>query len=144
MINQRTILQFVGYLCVGTCATGVHITTLYLLVEKLLINPIVASSVGFIAGATTGFLLNRNFVFKTPTISQQQRSGIKSIGSAEYVKYCAMAGAGAVINGSLLAFLLYHCMLNYIYAQLLATASIVILNFICCKLWIFKACPKDN
>ena len=127
-IKNKNLQQLFGYLISGAIATITHYTILIFLVEKLTINPLVASSFGFLAGAFTGFNLNKYFVFCDPNACK-----------IACCKYVLMAGIGAILNITLLNFLINIVNFHYLLAQTLATISIVIGNFLCCKLWIFKA-----
>jgi len=125
--KHSNLWQFIGYLLSGSLATTVHYTILISMVEILAIHPIMASSLGFIGGAITGFCLNKNFVFCD-----------LNAGKAACVKYLLMAGIGALLNIILLLVLTNNIHLHYLLAQLLTTISIVLCNFICCKTWIFN------
>lgn len=127
------VIQLIGYVLSGCCATTAHIVILFWLVEQLFMTPVPASSIGFFAGAATGFLLNRKFVFKDPSAKH-----------FAFVKYCIMAGVGAGLNALLLSLLIYQVNLYYLYAQIIATICLVLINFVCCKLWIFKEVKESR
>ena len=127
LLRHSQLRQFIGYLLSGSLATTVHYTILIFMVEILAINPVLASSIGFISGAITGFNLNKHFVFCDITA-----------GKRALVKYLLMATSGSLVNMALLWFLTNNVHLHYLLAQILVTISIVFGNFICCKLWIFN------
>ena len=119
--------QFLGFLLAGTCATIVHYSVLIFCVELILIGPVTASSLGVIAGATTGFYINRNFVFKNNASIQ-----------IAFIKYLIMAGFSALINIIIVWFSIYILHFYYLIAQIIATISMILYNFTCCRRWIFK------
>lgn len=126
-LQPHIIKQFCKYLGSGSAATTVHYILLILLVEFWSWNAIIASSVGFVCGALTGFTLNKKFVFRDA-----------GAGKIACLKYFIMSGIGAIFNILLLWILIHVVHLYYLLAQLIATGSIVVGNFTCCKLWIFN------
>lgn len=126
-LQQKLISQFAGFMVSGGIATSIHYLILIILVEYYLLNPICASGIGFLFGAISGFYLNRKFVFVDPTA-----------GKIALLKYIAMASVGAILNLSLLWIFNQLLHMYYLIAQVMATISVMTLNFICCKLWIFK------
>lgn len=118
--------QFSGYLIVGTIATLVHFLVLTALVEAIYIHPTFASFCGFVCGGITGFTLNSRFVF------QQQHNTISGI------KYFVLAASSAFINSSIMHVLSDFFGIHYLLAQVFATGSVVIWNFIWCRHWVFK------
>jgi putative flippase GtrA len=126
-VNRQSLKQFIGYIGSGITATAVHYTLLICLVELWSINVIIASSIGFIGGAITGFSLNKQFVFCDPYA-----------GKTACLKYLIMAGMGALLNILLLWVLTKFMHIYYLLAQIIVTISIVLCNFMCCKRWIFN------
>lgn len=126
-IKKQMVKQFIGYLISGTIATIVHYTLLIYLVEIYFSPVIIASSAGFIGGAITGFTLNKQFVFNDHT-------AVKTAG----FKYTIMVITSAGLNMLLLFLLTKFMHLYYLFAQIIATISIIIYNFTCCKMWIFN------
>lgn len=125
--KQQVIIQFFRYLLSGSIATIVHYVLLITLVELLQINTIVASSAGFIAGAITGFNLNKYLVFNQTKPSK-----------FAYGKYLFLAATNSLINIILLWILTSILTFHYLLAQIIITIAMVIYNFICCKNWIFS------
>jgi putative flippase GtrA len=126
--NKSPIIrQFMGYLISGVTATTVHYVLLIYLVEIYSSNIIIASSVGFLAGAITGFTLNKQFVFCD-----------NAAGKTAGFKYLIMAIISAGINMLLLWIFTKFMHLHYLFSQIIATTSIVLCNFTCCKIWIFN------
>lgn len=125
MVTQKN--QFIGYLLSGVCATIAHFLILWLLASMALVDPVFATSLGYLCGAITGFSLNQRYVFK----SQTQLS-------SAFIRYLLMAAFGGILNAGLM-FLIHHILQwHYLIAQLIATPTVVIANFYCCRLWVFK------
>lgn len=125
-IKLTTGRQFVGYFTVGLLATFNHYAVLMLLVECQFLSPTPASLIGFICGGLTGFLLNSRYVF------QKKRT------SKALAKYFILAATSASINTWLMHTLHEQFAWHYLLAQVLATGSVFVWNFICCRLWVFS------
>lgn len=124
---NKNIYQFRNYFLVGCVATASHFITLALLVELLNVWSPIASTIGFLVGATTGFNLNRIFVFEDKVEYLKK-----------FIKYLLMSMAGAVLNFLIMAYLTKVRQYHYLIAQTFTTATIFVINFGICKLWIFK------
>jgi len=133
-LNKHPLIirQFSGYLINGCIATAVHYSLLITLVEGFACNPLVASTVGFIFGAITGFSLNRKIVFvnlSNPLV--------------KFLQYLLLTLISGTMNVLLMKALI-GLAIHYIIAQIVATGSVVVFNFAICKLWIFRERAHAN
>ena len=109
----------------GFIAVAAHYTLMWMLL-KLAAPPLFASSLGFVAGAITRYLLSFYKVF-APTGSVP----------ATLAKFTAALGAQMVANLILLD-LIMHAGANLWLAQVSATIILTFVNFIVYRLWVFK------
>lgn len=91
------IVKFLKFGVVGASGMLVHAGVLALCKEVLGINPFVSNTLGFIVAATTNYILNRVWTFR----SQEQQVGF------EYMKFIAVSTIGLGINNGTL-WLLTH------------------------------------
>jgi putative flippase GtrA len=118
--------QFSRFLAVGVATTAVHYGVLIALVEAWNVNPVLATTAGFIAAVFLSYLLNRRYTFdKRPTFGQ----GL--------LKYYASVSMGLVINAGLMA-LLTGWGVNYLIAQIVASGAALIWNFFAARFLVFR------
>jgi len=118
--------QFAKFALAGGLGTGLHYLVLIALVSGPGVAPGPAAFAGAAAGACLVYLLNRRYTFDS---RQDHRRTLP--------RFVALAVAGALLNG-LLVGLLSGAGLHFLLAQVVATAAILVLNFIVSKLWIFQ------
>lgn len=84
--------KFVKFGVVGFSGMVVHFSVLYLMRDVAGLNDFVANTIGFIAAATSNYILNRIWTFR----SKEKQVGV------EYVKFILVSVVGlGVNNGSL-------------------------------------------
>lgn len=119
------VQQFLRFALVGIVATAVHYGILIGLVQIWQVHLIVATSIGFAAGAFVSFTLNRRYTFK---VDRQFARGI--------VGYFGALMSGLFINAVIVAVLTSWGLL-YIAAQVFATGLVLIWNFLVARLVVF-------
>lgn len=125
-MNQG-LRQFVFFSAIGAVGTAGHYATLLLLVEGLSQSPILASTLGFIVGALINYILNYRFTFQS---DKPHREAL--------TKFLLVAAIGAGINTGLMALFIELLLLHYFIAQLIATAVVLLWNFLISKYWTFQ------
>ncbi len=120
--------QFIAFFIVGIIAATVHFGILIALKEGYSWRFIPATLVGFVGGAITSYLLNRNHTFKGTT---------RSHGSA-FSRFFAVASFGFALT-----FLLnygFNTLLgwHYLLAQVLTTIIVMFWNFLANRVWTFN------
>lgn len=118
--------QFLRFAAVGVAGTAVHYGVLIIAVQSLGIQPLMGSSIGFLLGALTNYLLNYRFTFHS---KRRHREAIP--------RFYAVAAVGFVLNGLILAFLLNFWDLYYLWSQIFATAIVLLWNFFANLVWTF-------
>ena len=118
--------QFLRFAAVGVAGTSVHYGVLIMAVQWLGIRPVIGSSIGFLLGALTNYLFNYRFTFRS---RRRHREAIP--------RFYAVAAAGFVLNGLILAFLMSFWGLYYLWSQIVATAIVLLWNFSANFVWTF-------
>lgn len=122
-----TSLRFLGYTFVGAIGTVVHYSVLVAGVDELGLAPVVASSLGAVAGAVTNYILNYRFTFRS-----------RKAHSDAMLKFMFVAAAGVVVNGLVVDACLRLDGVHYLVAQVIATAVVLVLGYIANRHWTFK------
>jgi putative flippase GtrA len=121
------VVQFVKFGIVGVSNTLLTFAVYGLLLKVFGVWYLAASAVGFIAGATNGFLLNRRWTF----------SG--HVGDAlTPVRWAVVQGCGLAINEGLLYLFVHDAGLDKLLAQVFATAVVTITTFFANRAWTFR------
>jgi putative flippase GtrA len=118
--------QFLRFAVVGIAGTTVHYGVLIMTVQWLGIPAVVGSSIGFLLGALTNYFFNYRFTFRS---KRRHREAVP--------RFYAVAAAGFVLNGSILAFLMSFWDLYYLWSQIFATAIVLLWNFSANFVWTF-------
>ena len=117
--------SFLLHVITGFIATGAHYGVMYALLKTGL-AALPATTIGFVAGAATRFLLSYFHVFE-PT------SGVRGA----MVRFVVLLGMQMVVNSALVAALMAVGLHVWV-AQVLTTGSMVIFTFVAGKLWVFR------
>lgn len=124
--HSGTIGQFLLFAGVGAVGTLGHYTTLIVLVQFWAVDPVFASSFGFVVGAIINYILNYHFTF------QSEKRHAEAL-----TKFLIVAIIGAGINGFIMYIGIENTDINYMVVQLFATGVVLLWNFIVNKLWTF-------
>ncbi|EDP65029.1 hypothetical protein BAL199_21774 [alpha proteobacterium BAL199] len=119
--------QFVGFATVGMVGLVAHYSALTGLVELGGVDPVVASVIGFLAGALVNYVLNRRLVFRSDRAHR-----------AAGPRFFAVAASGLVLNGLLMTLLVDHLGVFYLVAQVMVTGGLVFWHFLLNKFWTFR------
>ena len=121
--------QFSTFAVVGAIGTSGHYLTLLILVEYFMISPIIASTAGFSVGAVINYFLNYFLTFKS---SRRHREAMP--------RFILFASIGALLNALLMQTGITMGM-NYLFAQIFATAMVLGVNFYLNRRWTFSEIP---
>jgi len=121
-LAQRYRTTFLRYAGIGIIGTMVHFLTLFLLVG--LTTPVVASSLGAIAGCITNFRLSRLYVF---TVHPGQ--------SLVFPKFATVATGSIALNAAIMSILTPF--LPLIVCQSISTGSVLVTGFFLNSIWSF-------
>jgi putative flippase GtrA len=112
----RRFLTFAG---VGVIGTAAHYLTLSGLFELFDVSAVIASSAGYMVGALINYVLNYHYTFR----SSQSHTRTAPL-------FFAIAGAGFFMNGAIVGLLTTQAAWHYLLAQLVATGTVLIWNFL--------------
>jgi len=118
--------RFVRFLLVGGSSTLIQFVLLIALVELLQMPKVYASALSYALSAVYNYLLNYHFTFSS---DQQHRETAP--------KYILAVGLGLSINTAVFCMLL-TLLPHYIFAQVGATLTALVVNFLVQKYWIFR------
>lgn len=130
--HKNTIGQFLLFAGLGVIGTLGHYTTLIVLVQFWAVDPVFASSFGFVIGAIINYILNYHFTF------QSNKRHTEAL-----TKFLIVATIGAGINGSIMYVGVENTSINYLVVQIFATGVVLLWNFVVNKLWTFAHHGRD-
>lgn len=128
MLSTDNLTQILIYGALGLVGTAAHYAVLLVCVEVLMLNAVLASSVGFIVGAIVNHSLNRRFLFHRTRRSY----------SASALLFFVVAVIGFFLNLGIVATTTSFWAWHYLVAQLAATGSVFIVTFLLNKVWTFQ------
>lgn len=123
----RLIKIFLRFVSVGAIGTGGHYSTLILMVEIGKIDPVISSATGFVVGALINYILNYYLTFRS------RRNHFTTM-----AKFFLIATITGGINVGMVYIAIDRAHLNYLIAQIFATGTVLILNFLANLCWTFK------
>jgi putative flippase GtrA len=115
------------YAIVGITGATIHFLTLFYLVEKFQIHPIVSSSIGFILTVLVSYFPNYYWTFKANSSHKKTLA-----------RYTVVSLSGFASN--FIAFTISYSLLSlhYGFSQAVATVVVPLTNFILNKYWTFN------
>ena len=122
---MKIFRQFISFSVIGAIGTAGHFAVLIISVQILSTGPVAGSIAGFLVGAIINYLLNYHVTFK---------SGIRHLES--FPKFFTIAIIGLVLNISIMYIMTQW--LHHLVSQAIATAIVLIWNFLCNRFWTFR------
>ena len=107
-------IQFLQFSGVGVVGTLVHYSILVTLVHGLGAGAIEATSLGFIGGALTNYLLNYRYTFTSNKSHQEAMT-----------KFFVVAFIGMLFNAVIMGICIDLLQLHYLLAQVIATSVVL-------------------
>jgi putative flippase GtrA len=123
-----TLKRFATYVAVGATGTACQYALLLALVQSGLARPVLASTVGAIVGAIVNYTLNYRYTFKS-------QAGI--VGTA--VRFAAISVTCVGVNAVLMHVLTLDLHCQYLLAQCITSAMILLLTYYGNLLWTFRS-----
>ncbi len=120
--------RFLVYAVAGFAATGTHYLVMVALVTWSKTPEVLASSVGFLAGAFVKYPLNYWTVFAS---RQRHRVALPRFVLALAVSFA--------LNALVLALLLHALDAHYMVSQVLTTGAVLVVNYLLARYWVFLA-----
>ncbi len=126
-VNAPVLVQFIKFGIVGVSNTLLTLVVYTVLLKVFGVWYLAASAIGFIVGATNGFLLNRRWTFRD------------HVGDAlTPVRWAIVQGAGLAIDEVMLYVLVHDAKLDKLLAQVCATAVVTVATFFANRAWTFR------
>ena len=110
--------QFISFSIIGAIGTIAHFAVLIFCVQIVSVGPVSGSLAGFITGAVINYLLNYHVAFKSTN---------RHIES--FLKFFTVAMVGLGLNTAIMYIMSQW--LYYLISQVIATAIVLIWNFLC-------------
>jgi len=121
------LVQFLKFGTVGVSNTLITFIVYGLLLKVFGVWYLAASAVGFVAGATNGFLLNRRWTFRGHVGD-----------SLTPVRWAIVQTCGLGINEGLLYLFVHDARLDKLLAQVFATGVVTVTTFFANRAWTFR------
>ena len=129
--GTHVAVQFVKFGIVGISNTLLTLAVYTLLLKVFGVWYLAASAIGFVVGATNGFLLNRRWTFRG------------HVGDAlTPVRWAIVQGCGLAVNECLLFLFVHDAHLDKLLAQVVGIAIVTTSTFFANRAWTFRS-PED-
>jgi putative flippase GtrA len=122
----KSNFQFFRFVSVGAIGTVLHYAILVFFVTVLNSDPAIGAMAGATAGAAFNYWLNHRFTFRSERPHKEALP-----------RFLLIASVGVLLSGAIVKALTLATF-NYMLSQVVATLTILILNFFLSKLWIFS------
>ena len=119
MIDRLVIIKFLKFCAVGFSGMLIDFGTTWLLKEKARINKYIANSTGFILAATSNYIWNRIWTFR----SKNEEIAV------EYFSFIIISVAGLGINNLVIYLLNDKLKINFYLSKLIAVGVVTLWNF---------------
>jgi putative flippase GtrA len=129
-LSKPIVMQFVKFGTVGVSNTLLTFIVYTVLLKVFGVWYLAASAIGFVVGATNGFLLNRRWTFK------------EHVGDAlTPVRWGIVQGCGLALNVLLLLALVDGAGVEKLLSQVLAIGVVTTTTFLANRAWTFRVHP---
>jgi len=131
--RSHVAVQFVKFGIVGVSNTLLTFLVYTLLLKVFGVWYLAASAIGFVVGATNGFVLNRKWTFR------------EHVGDAlTPVRWAIVQGCGLALNEGLLFLFVNEAHLDKLLGQAFATAFVTVSTFFANRAWTFRMHHHDT
>jgi putative flippase GtrA len=130
-VHAPVHVQFVKFGIVGVSNTLLTFAVYTLLLKVFGVWYLLASAIGFVVGATNGFLLNRRWTF----------AGHEG-DSLTPLRWAIVQGCGLGVNEGLLFVFVHDASVDKLVAQALATVVVTVTTFFANRAWTFRQDPQ--
>src|SRR5215510_13721156 len=124
---KRVARAFSSFLAVGAVCTAVQYAILLTLVQAVRLNATLASSIGFALSAVLNYALNYRFTYQATTRHV-----------VSFPRFVAVAVGGLGLNAAIMYTGENLLGMHYILAQVVATAIVLVWNFLANLRWSFS------
>ena len=120
LIDKVFLLKFIKFCIVGFSGVFVDFGVTYFFKEVVKLQKYIANAIGFTCAATTNYILNRSWTFKSqnPHIVQ------------EFSRFFLIALIGLAINSAIIWLMNEKFKVNFYLSKLVATVIVTLWNFL--------------
>jgi len=122
-----SLSRFAAYATMGAVGTAIQYLVLVLLVQGLAVAPVPASLAGYLLGAVANYWLNYHLTFRAKAPHRRAAP-----------RFLAVAGLGFLLNAAIMDTLVNSVGLHYLASQAVATALILVMNYLANAYWTFR------
>jgi putative flippase GtrA len=130
-LRAPVLIQFLKFGIVGVSNTALTFIVYTLLLKVFGVWYLAASAIGFMVGATNGFIFNRRWTFADHVGD-----------SLTPVRWAIVQGAGLGINELLLYLFVDSAHVDKLLAQAFATSVVTVTTFLVNRAWTFRSAPS--
>jgi putative flippase GtrA len=123
--------QFVRFAMLGAVGTAAHYAVLVAFVRLLSGDPLAGSVAGCVTGMLINYFLARRYAFRSNVPHRRA-----------LWRFVLIATAGLFLNTALMWLLVRAAGLHYLLAQVAATGTVVVWNFVPNRFWTFAAAER--
>ncbi len=120
-------VKLIRYIVVGVIGTAIHFGVLIALVERLGVEPVTASTIGFIITLVVSYMLNHRWTFRT------DRGHLSAM-----PRYILVSVSGLLLNSGIMFVTVHILGLWYILGQSLVVVVVPLTNFLFNYHWSFR------
>ena len=124
--KKNTLKQFILYAGFGLFGTATQYVVLVALVELANISPVISTAFGYFLGAIVNYILNYHITFKS---NKKHHEAL--------LKFLIIASIGMALNILIMHIGVTAYSSHYILVQIIATAIVLLWNFILNSIWTF-------
>jgi putative flippase GtrA len=126
LVWDFTNIMFIRYAFIGGIGTIIHTAVLMIMTERLLLNPLLSSVIGFLCSLIVSFFLNVKWTFnKTARVSI-------------FKKYFVVSVFGQVLNMLIIYFFINVLVTSYLIGHCISIIVVPIVNYFLNKKYAFK------
>lgn len=122
------LLQMVKFGFVGLAATAVHVAMLFLLVEQLGVEPVLASVPAFLTALVISFLANHHWTFSA-----------KGTYGHYFSRFATVSAAGMIVNVAIMYITVSLMHLSYVAGLMAVVILVPLVSFFLQRYWTFSS-----
>jgi putative flippase GtrA len=126
-VDHHVLRRLTAFGLVGVIGTAAHYLTLILLVEAAKLDPVVATTTGFLVGALVNYVLNHRYTFRSTKVHLDAGPKFFLIAAVTGALNALLVHVGVNLAGA-----------NYLLIQVGATVVVFLANFALNSLWTFQ------
>lgn len=127
MLHKGLFQKFIKYSFVGCISTCIYFLSVFVLVERFQLEPVIASAIAFIIMTIVSFFMNIHFTFGS-NFTYQKLS-----------RFLIVSTIGFILNFLLMYFTVRILDYHYLVGELVTILVIPIVNFLLNNYWTFQS-----